>query len=518
MLEQDSEKWAIVRLAVVAKKNEISQLLFATVTSLVKGRYPPNSMKGIDMFKIEKDNIVFRRVVMTQKDAKSWYLSLKEGDCQVPKPSREYEVEERYDNEPLLVTHLRDDLIWPNLGLPIIDNILNSGKHASHPAPFTSNRSERIHRRLGNYSTDNTFEAFLNNSDAVKFISRRMHINLVEYKEYLGSTVYIEPDPIIKSVDCFMVPKSEEHGEQIFYRITPHLNQNLEKLTITTFDKEASLLSSFTPHKVPTDGILIIDKHICMGDYGYVITHEELGVLTYQPPVSFLRSMNFNINVSSANKTIIKAPQNSKKNADSSEYTAKSVSELASQNSLGNVDEHNPNILIKRAERIRKRRDNIEYYGQTWFPADSRKEALDFIRQQLNLAQKRIYIADPYLEPLQLPQCLYSTSGGHMEVVLFTEESKINGHLESFKQYAEKLFERQAFRVQLKSFRSKDLHDRFLVIDDTVWLIGTSLNSLGTNGALVVKLPNAEEVLNILDNFKAKSKKYTLFDSGVADE
>lgn len=47
--------------------------------------------------------------------------------------------------------------------------------------------------------------------------------------------------------------------------------------------------------------------------------------------------------------------------------------------------------------------------------------------------------------------------------------------------------------------QSSILHDRFLVIDDTVWFLGNSLNTLGDKASLIVKLPNPDEVIDQLE-------------------
>ncbi|MDZ7641450.1 MAG: hypothetical protein U5J62_05430 [Desulfurivibrio sp.] len=47
--------------------------------------------------------------------------------------------------------------------------------------------------------------------------------------------------------------------------------------------------------------------------------------------------------------------------------------------------------------------------------------------------------------------------------------------------------------------QSSMLHDRFLVIDDTVWFLGNSLNTLGEKASLIVKLPNPDEIVDQLE-------------------
>lgn len=41
---------------------------------------------------------------------------------------------------------------------------------------------------------------------------------------------------------------------------------------------------------------------------------------------------------------------------------------------------------------------------------------------------------------------------------------------------------------------SPDVHDRFLLVDDAAWMLGSSLNAFGKRGALIVALPSPTEL------------------------
>lgn len=62
-------------------------------------------------------------------------------------------------------------------------------------------------------------------------------------------------------------------------------------------------------------------------------------------------------------------------------------------------------------------------------------------------------------------------------------------------------------KVTAKAYvlKSSILHDRFLVIDDAVWFLGNSLNTLGDKSSLIVKLPNPDEVIEQLEGMLSQS-------------
>ena len=123
------------------------------------------------------------------------------------------------------------------------EELFSDTTESSNPAPFIGDSIARIHRRFGN--AEAIKESLFLNDKALIFIARRLHIDLKEYPEYLGSAVLVVPDPIIRKIDNFLIPATEERGERIFYRFIAHAGQTLAGLKITLFDQQANLLTNF---------------------------------------------------------------------------------------------------------------------------------------------------------------------------------------------------------------------------------------------------------------------------------
>ena len=54
------------------------------------------------------------------------------------------------------------------------------------------------------------------------------------------------------------------------------------------------------------------------------------------------------------------------------------------------------------------------------------------------------------------------------------------------------------------------IHDRFLIVDDTAWFCGGSLNELGNRMSCVVKLPDSEELGDIIADIENSDQVKTL--------
>lgn len=506
MLNTDFYAGAVIRLATLQKqRGQAGRLLFATVSLLPRGRPLPPPMKGLDQWPVGKtgETVFFRRALLSVQEAIDWYRTLGNGDDKSPTPSRSDERNNKYDGIQIEIPKLTDDPAWPYLGLPIGEGWFAHLSGRSHPAPFMGNVPARIHRRFG---SQDGFDLMLADDKAVAFVARRVHIDLRLYQEYLGSVALVAPDPILKQIDHFMIPASKDKGERIFYRFIPRAGKSLEGLKLTTFDEQNHLLTDFTIQDIPAGGILDIDKGDCIGTYGYVVTHPQHGVLAYSPPFPFLRQMNFSIHAGTPGGMKVSVPTGESANSPRMEYQAAQRSQLASQSLLGDEPRiPNANVRVAIAASRREKLANAKQYGQRWFSDGSREEAMRFIQGELRQAKSRVMIADPYLAGLQLGQFLYAVNPETTSVSLLTsglafktkdqEPSKID----DFDQRIAQLERDTKIAAKAYVLQSSILHDRFLVIDDAVWFLGNSLNTLGDKASLIVKLPNPDEVIEQIE-------------------
>lgn len=503
---------AAIRLATLQKqRGQAGRLLFATVSLFPRGRPLPPSMKGLDQCPVGKngETVFFRRVLVSAQEAVDWYRALGSGDDKSPIPFRNDERNSKYDGIKIEIPMLTDDPAWPYLGLPMGEGWFAHLSGCSHPAPFVGNVPARIHRRFG---SQDGFDMMLADDKAVAFAARRLHIDLRLYQEYLGSVALVAPDPILKQIDHFMIPASKDKGERIFYRFVPRAGESLGGLKLTTFDEQNHLLTDFTIQDIPADGILDIDKGDCIGTYGYVVTHQQHGVLAYSPPYPFLRQIGFNMHPVLGGGITVSVPTGESVNSPRMEYQASQRSPLGTQSLIGDAPRiPNVSARVAIAASRREKLANAKQYGQCWFPDGSREEAMRFVQSELKRAKSRVMIADPYLAGLQLGQFLYAVNPEAISVILLTsglafkskeqEPSKTDGFNQRLAQ-----LEKDA-KVTAKAYvlQSSILHDRFLVIDDAVWFLGNSLNTLGDKASLIVKLPNPDEVIDQLEGMLNKA-------------
>lgn len=507
MLNTDFYAGAVIRLATLRKqRGQAGHLLFATVSLLPRGRPLPPPMEGLHQCPVGKsgETVFFRRVLLSVQEAVDWYRALGCGDDVSPTPSRNEERNSKYDGIKIEIPTLTDDPTWPYLGLPMGEGLFSHLSEHSHPAPFMGNTPARIHRRFG---SQEGFDLMLADDKAIAFVARRLHIDLRLYREYLGSIALVAPDPVLKQIDHFMIPASANRGERIFYRFVPRAGESLAGLKLTTYDEQNHLLTDFTTQDIPADGILDIDKGDCTGTYGYVVSHSEHGVLAYSPPYPFLRQIGLNMNPVLGGGVTVSVPTGESANAPRMEYQASQRSPLATQSLIGDAARiPNVNARIAIAASRREKLANAKQYGQRWFLDGSREDAMRFIQGELRRAKSSVMIADPYLAGLQLGQFLYAVNPETTSVSLLTSvlafktKGQVPSKIDDFDQRLAQLERDTKIAAKAYVLQSSILHDRFLIIDDAVWFLGNSLNTLGDKASLIVKLPNPHEVIEQLEN------------------
>jgi len=513
VLNVDSYVGAVIRLATLQRqRGQAGRLLFATVSLLPRGRPLPPPMQGQPhRYAVGKtgENVFFRRALLTVHDAVDWYRSLGLGEDTTPIPSKAEERDSRYDGIRIETANLTDNPTWPHLGLPMSEGMFAFHSGRSHPAPFIGNAPARIHRRLGG---QDGFDVMLADDAAVAFVARRLHVDLRLYREYLGSVALVAPDPVLKQIDHFMIPATADSGERIFYRFVPRAGALLAGLKLTTFDEQAYLLTDLSTYDIPADGILDIDKGDCIGSYGYVVTHPEHGVLAYSPPYSFVRQIGFNSHVVSSGGMRVSVQTGESANSLRMEYQAAQRSSLSTQSLIGNAARV-PNVggRITIAAAHREKIASAKQYGQRWFSDGSREEAMRFVQGELMRARTRVMIADPYLAGLQLGQFLYAVNPETTTVTLLTSglafksQAQEPSKIDDFSQRLAQLEKDAKVTAKTYVLQSSVLHDRFLVIDDAVWFLGNSLNTLGDKASLIVKLPNPDEVIGQLEGMRRQA-------------
>jgi len=233
----------------------------------------------------------------------------------------------------------------------------------------------------------------------------------------------------------------------------------------------------------------------------------------------------------------VSVPMSESRKSPQTEYRVHRT--LNNNTSIIGDEPQNPNINVRigMAARQREKAINATRFDQRWFGNNTREDAMTFLRVRIGKAKNRVMVADPYFGVLQIPQYLLAITSHTVKVTILTSRLAFEGipsaennegdmpeddsnisldssrRLEIFSTEIAQIKDagNTDFEVKVLPSKSPDLHDRFLVVDEDVWFLGNSLNTLGTRASMIIKLPNPDEVLKELEQMLIKSKNFDIY-------
>jgi len=127
-------------------------------------------------------------------------------------------------------------------------------------------------------------------------------------------------------------------------------------------------------------------------------------------------------------------------------------------------------------------------------PYDAYKQILARIGQ----ARRRVMISDPYVDDTIFPLYLDKVPP-NVSIQVLTDNMA-----SSFKIVASK-FCRQRGKFEVRQFRH--FHDRHLMVDGRIWIVGQSINRVGYKPLSIVEIRDVPEVEKMLENLWSRSQK-----------
>lgn len=539
---------ALVRIAVLtpvtANKDERAplQLVGAVISLLADDNDVPARAVQASCFRLPKNgrkqgSLFYDEVVMTAEQALAWYRS--QPDTLVtPVPAH---ASRSSDGQALQSNHWQDLPNWPTFGVHYSEESTFYDVMSNH-LPFSVAELTQYHRRLTAdkkwaVESANSFAGLIvNDPDAIEFLQQRLHINFHDYPEYLGGMCLLAPSTLVRNVDLSL-ERCEQGHESLAIQVIAQPGKDLNGLFVIYTAVQNDVLTHCQQYPVPPSGLVRIAHKGKLHQTALVLTHEEQGVLLQQPLTSFCRQISSRMSVSSMGNRV-SVPSTDATDAPQTTYAVagyldSNVSVLGEGPSA--VEERIARSAGARSLRLKRQR-----YEQQWFSAGDREEALKFVRSKLGHAQKRIIIADPYFNALQIEQLLYAVQQGHCEVNVLTNADVFKGakkkHYRCKKTQEEaqgetqekevsRLSKVQEFDSAIKKLLSTHslynlqikvavhaeakFHDRFLIVDQNAWLLGSSLNSLGTQPTMIIRIPDAKVVIDEIEALMAKAESFT---------
>jgi hypothetical protein len=503
-------EWAIVRLTTCMPTSAAPNpplLVFASLEFVHSGRPQPDSTpldrKGIPPH-IEGTSglpVYFRRVGMKSSEALSWYREASEGKLTIPVPADPAE-RGSFDGKPLSGPPVVEEPRWPRLAFPVPDQSLFGGVLRAYPTPFLGPGAApaRIHRLMA--SADPYLDSLADDLRACDWLAPRLHFRIEEYRELLGSLVLVAPDPQVEKVSQYFV-RDAEKNERLVTQVQARPGQKLDRLRLTILEERFGAISTFRQLDVPSDGIVVTEGPAEIRASGYLLGHPERGLIDFQTPTPFIRTIGFRMEVASR-MVKFQTRDSKKKNAEIKEHQITEPMPPIDSLVGDTAPQPDPYARFWQAAAQRNVSNQARSSDQRWIddPVEGRK----FIRGLIGGARQDVLVADCFFGGEELGGYLHFVrrQGVNIKVLTSREafkpdraaaEQQMKASIASFEQRG---FKNVSVRVMGNSDGMPLLHDRFLAVDGAVWFTGNSLNAIGQRESLVIKLPDPASVIRRL--------------------
>ncbi|MES1185098.1 MAG: VPA1262 family N-terminal domain-containing protein [Myxococcales bacterium] len=438
--------------------------------------------------------VYVRHAVTTARRALEWYEACRQGTAVLPANDGTIPPVEDESAKHLKLAPLGQEPIWP---------ALIGTSESTDTTPFVPHWIEfpRAHHLLPltDFATGELWSMDEANT-ARHWLRDALHFDLGEFPEYWGSIHLIAPNPVYREMATRLQPRVPPR-ESVLLRFQPRMGKSVEGLELTfreedpwgvVASKRATLRNSLSRMNFDRE-VNAVMEDVWDPRRGY------LQVSNGAHP--FLKSIQLNFGL--AERTIVK-----------SETQTYEVMRSGKPETSVMGDEHKVMQARHRmvvAHYAREKRRSASAHDQRWFRRQ-KEDARDLLRSLLNEANREVLVIDPYFAAEELVN--FALAVGRYDIPIrilssaevLKEAAAEKSEIEKGDQLLQTLQELQQrqkmnpFEIHVMAGDRPAVHDRFLVIDDRIWLLGSSLNEFGARGTMMLRLPDPDAVRGDLVN------------------
>jgi hypothetical protein len=474
-------------------------LLFAFVELLPSEIPPPNDdfdprdpRFSTRLGRDGQHTVYVRHAVVSAKNALAWYLGCRRGLAVLPDPENgAFPEPEAAGATRLRLAELGEEPSWPTL-LCVADN--------SKRVPFAPEWAEcpRMHHLIAR--SDFKLSDLWSVSEqerAHAWLLDHLHFRLDEYPEYWGSVHLMAPNPLYRDLDS----RRQRHSppaESVLLRFEPRASKKLDGLELTY--RGDALSDKLYAHTVPVRGPLMRmnfpgHAHPFQAD----VVDSVRGMLRNSRLMSgFFDGFKLNVTVGSALEVSGPTPN--------STYSVVRSSPAFGSRALETPKLASASQRLTEANDRRQKRAIATRRDQRWFRGQE-DEAVDVLRSLLHQATREVLIVDPYFSGMELVKLMLAVGREDIPVRILSSAEVLKKHhgqdgvagaegerLLDVLQQVRAHKRMNPFEIKVMPGKTPSIHDRFLLIDNKIWLLGSSLNKFGSSGTMMVALPDPESV------------------------
>lgn len=340
-------------------------------------------------------------------------------------------------------------------------------------------------------------------------------IDLAAHPDCAGGLVLLAANPIIRHVSVYPSHKLPDGREVLGVRLVPRAGQSLDTVRVRLSEMRPDGLGS--TREVALDALgeaeVILSQEA--GDTALEVSCSRRGLLHAPPRTGFLRSIGFEMRPVRATMSV-EVPARSKAQTGSRYDVPVADARLSVASQVGRPAERGAaarleSLLAARTQPVGRIAEQVVF-------RDDRKFAVAFVRGLVAHAISRALFVDPYFGFEDVREFALSAWSGSCNVSVLTS-AKV-GWTNRVQHFATDLPQGDLMIADLEEISrvrngnglssvgvgimgEAGIHDRFLVVDDSVWHFGDSFRSLGDALSMASRVRDMPSLLPMLLNAHA---------------
>ena len=337
---------------------------------------------------------------------------------------------------------------------------------------------------------------------AIEWIRSVSGYKLDSFPELLGACVLFAPNPLVREVEQRLIPHEDGSFTEMF-RFAPRIGCEDEPLQFQIESSRPWGVSSITEVEVHPGDQVGLKLKSEPERTSFKLVCPKRGVLEVHEPAFYVKGISFEMALVGGRKER-HVPPDGKKKADV--ITTDYVSDVEKFGVGEPPSDVSGSDILRAGQRERELQEKRS--DQKWFN-DDRKAATEFLHGIIGSAREQLLIVDPYVARRELFEFALGTTRLSTKIILLTsseilkerhEETEVGEILHQTICKLRKDHPGLSLEVLVMSGKHPAIHDRFVVCDKIIWMIGPSLNEFGVRGGMAIKIPYPDDVLKAIED------------------
>lgn len=342
-----------------------------------------------------------------------------------------------------------------------------------------------------------TYKEFI---DINKFILDVLGVDLLKYNEYFGSILLCMPNYILRDIKI-SISKSQH---ELLVSFLEREDKSILGGRIELIDERVNGIVPINNSKITSKQMLINIPYFPNKLRVRVFNNND--DLIYESLSSFTKSINMDIAVKENTLKINQIDKDMKEEVIEIEKVSCMQFNIGEKTTYGVENKLIDMKKNRELDKLEEERSFIYFPGKS---NESKIKAQKIIRELISKAREECIICDPYLSAKDVLDFAIRVETKGVKIKLISSVAFLNGKVENGKSIKEgyELYNvinqlnnqnigNEIVCHVLKGRKKSPLHDRFIVIDRNVYILGSSLNEFGSRATTLFKVPNPNILIN----------------------